>query len=81
MTKWERSSWRTDAASTHSDGNIADILPVLLESGGLMLAPTHALEREVAVENVVAFFKACDGVLRPPGPGTIVGTVATDVIS
>ena len=29
--------------------------------GGLMLGPTHVLEPEVPVENVVAFFEACDG--------------------
>jgi uroporphyrinogen decarboxylase len=29
-------------------------------SGGLMLSPTHVLEPEVPVENVVAFFDACD---------------------
>ncbi|MBT6144364.1 MAG: hypothetical protein HOH74_02975 [Gemmatimonadetes bacterium] len=28
--------------------------------GGLMLAPTHVLEPEVPVENVQAFFEACD---------------------
>ena len=30
--------------------------------GGLMLAPTHVLEPEVPVANVVAFFEACDSV-------------------
>ena len=29
-----------------------------------MLAPTHVLEPEVPVENVVAFFDACDELLE-----------------
>lgn len=29
-------------------------------NGGLMLSPTHVLEPEVPVENIVAFFEACD---------------------
>jgi uroporphyrinogen decarboxylase len=29
-------------------------------NGGLMLSPTHVLEPEVSVENVVAFFDECD---------------------
>ena len=29
-------------------------------NGGLMLSPTHVLEPEVPVENVVAFFETCD---------------------
>jgi hypothetical protein len=28
--------------------------------GGLMLSPTHVREPEVTVENVTAFFDACD---------------------
>ena len=31
--------------------------------GGLMLAPTHVLEPEVPVANVVAFFEACDALI------------------
>ena len=34
--------------------------------GGLMLAPTHVLEPEVPVDNVVAFFRACDEALPQP---------------
>ena len=29
-------------------------------NGGLMLSPTHVLEPEVPVENIEAFFSACD---------------------
>lgn len=37
--------------------------------GGLRLAPTHVLEPEVPPENVVAFFRACDGLTYPmPSP-------------
>ena len=31
-----------------------------------MLAPTHVLEPEVPVENVIAFFRACDEALPQP---------------
>ncbi len=34
------------------------------EKGGLMLSPTHVLEPEVPVENVVAFFEAVDEVSK-----------------
>jgi uroporphyrinogen decarboxylase len=33
-------------------------------NGGLMLSPTHVLEPEVSVDNVVAFFDECDRVLE-----------------
>jgi len=29
-------------------------------NGGLMLSPTHVLEPEVPLENIMAFFEACD---------------------
>ncbi len=32
------------------------------KNGGLMLSPTHVLEPEVTVENIVAFFEECDRV-------------------
>ena len=33
--------------------------------GGLMLSPTHILEPEVPIENILAFFKACDACAIP----------------
>ena len=32
------------------------------KQGGLMLSPTHVLEPEVPLENIVAFFETCDAV-------------------
>ncbi len=35
--------------------------------GGLMLSPTHVLEPDVPPENIIAFFKACDGLTSVSG--------------
>ena len=35
-------------------------LDMLGEKGGLLPCPTHILEPEVPVENVAAYFEACD---------------------
>lgn len=40
---------------------VRDLISVLDgKNGGLMLSPTHVLEPEVPVENIVAFFEECD---------------------
>jgi uroporphyrinogen decarboxylase len=38
---------------------VADRREALGSNGGLILSPTHVLEPEVPIENIMAFFEAC----------------------